>query len=356
MLDTERIPIGKLKQAFDLNGQDVETVISTLWPNRVFPYALWEMAYRPRWKDAASHNTIFYKAKALSSFPEFDPSEHELPLLFIYSDRMIKFFQELSAIIFATDLMYGFNRIMELVYEKNNNVFQDDIKYVFDGLSRIESELNFGIHRPFTWAANMTAERFHEVFEEKAIFVASYSFAFLAEIFLDAIVVDKIAAIRYLIDGGYPLRQEVKGISKAIVDRIWASIDTTATASPSQQSTADPVLPALIMEESSSPEVSSVLIPTPHSTGSKKDNERIKATRQACEDVTSELYQEKQILDNDKNNWKPYLLCATGKSTKAVFMKAVQTRLNSRFHQETIEQAWREVPKNFKHKGRVPEQ
>ena len=36
MLDTKRIPLGKLKQAFALNEQDVETLIAALWPPGVW--------------------------------------------------------------------------------------------------------------------------------------------------------------------------------------------------------------------------------------------------------------------------------------------------------------------------------
>ena len=356
MLSQDRIPIGKLKLAFDLNGQDVETVISALWPNEVFPYALWEIIYKPRWKDAASHNTIFYRAKKISSFPEFDPLEHKLPLVHIYRDKIEYFFRELATIIFVNDLIDGVNRIIELTYGKNSDEFDEDIEYLISGLSYIESDVNFEIHKPFTWSTNITAERFYDAYKSKTSFIAPCTTNFISKMFIDTIVVDKTTAIRYLLIAGYFLQQEVKGISKAIVDRIWASIDTTATAPPPQQSTAEPVFPIVIMEESSSPEALNALIPTPPFTGSKKDNERIKATRQACKEVTDELYREKQTFDNDKNNWKPYLLVATGKSKKSDFIKAVQTRLDSRFHQVTIEKAWREVPKNFKHKGRAPEQ
>jgi hypothetical protein len=237
MLDPERIPIGKLKQAFDLNRQDVETIISALWPNEVFPYALWEMAYRPRWKGAASHNTIFYKAKALSAFPEFDPLEHQLPLLHIYCDRIVYFFRELTTVIFVTDLMDGLNRIIELTYENNDNSLDSEIEYLFSGLSHIESELNFGINKPFTWAVNITHERFYEVYKSKISFIAPCTTDFISKMFIDTIVVDKTAAIRHLLKCGYPFQHEVKGISRALVDRIAATLDAH-----SQEDT--PVAPA----------------------------------------------------------------------------------------------------------------
>jgi len=225
MLSQERIPISKLKQAFDLNKQDVETVISALWPNEIFPYALWEMAYKSRWKDAASHNSTFNKAKELSSFPGFDPLEYKMPLLHIYEDRLTRFFRELSTIIFVTDLMDGLNRIIELTYDKNDTALHSDIEYLSDGLSYIESDLNFGVRRPFTWSTNITAERFYEVFKSKVSFISPCTTAFISKIFIDAIVVDKIAAIRELLKCGCYLKREVKGISRALVDRIAATLD-----------------------------------------------------------------------------------------------------------------------------------
>jgi hypothetical protein len=92
MLDQERIPISKLKQAFDLNGHDVETLISALWPQGVFPYALWEMVYKHCWETVASHNSRFYQTKDFSSFPKYDPLEYQVPLLDIYRGRLDTFF------------------------------------------------------------------------------------------------------------------------------------------------------------------------------------------------------------------------------------------------------------------------
>jgi hypothetical protein len=232
MLDQERIPIGKLRWAFELGEQDVETVISALWPHGILPYALWEMTYKSHWKDAASHNTIYYKAKALSPFPEFNPLEYPLPLLHIYRGKLASFFTELAAKIFATDLMDGLNRIIELTYENTDEDFEKDIQYLSDGLSRIESDLNFGIQKPFTWATQITSEIFNEVFEDKCIFLASCPMPFISRKFIDTVVMDKIAAIRFLLIRGYPLRHEVKGISRALVERIEATLSDEPQVKP----------------------------------------------------------------------------------------------------------------------------
>jgi hypothetical protein len=150
----------------------VETVISALWPNEIFPYALWEMAYRPCWQDAAHHNAMFYKARKISSFPGFDPPEQQTPPLPIYHDRSVSFFRELAAVIFALDSREGFNRLIKWTHEKIDSHFQADIEYFFNGLSRIESARNFGIHRPFIRETIITEKIFKAAFEDKAIFIA----------------------------------------------------------------------------------------------------------------------------------------------------------------------------------------
>lgn len=92
------------------------------------------------------------------------------------------------------------------------------------------------------------------------------------------------------------------------------------------------------------------------STGSRKDIARITATRKACEEVTEELHQEKSAFESNKNNWKPGLLDDTGRTTKKIFMETAQNRLSEKLHRDTAVEAWRNVPTELKHRGRVREQ
>lgn len=95
---------------------------------------------------------------------------------------------------------------------------------------------------------------------------------------------------------------------------------------------------------------------SPKSTGSRKDIIRIKETRQACEDVREELYQEKQVFDTDRDNWNPKLLFSTSKTTKEAFMTAVQKRLGGKPHRDVADEEWKTVSTDLKHRGRLPEQ
>ena len=49
MLDPEHIPIGNLKQAFDLKEQDIQRLLSALPPDGIFPDTLWRRAYKSFW-------------------------------------------------------------------------------------------------------------------------------------------------------------------------------------------------------------------------------------------------------------------------------------------------------------------
>jgi hypothetical protein len=142
MLNPEHIPIGKLKQAYGLNEQEAEALLSVLWPNGVFPYELWEQAYDTVWKDAVNYNAAILLIEKTVSFPKFDKFEYKAFIQHIYIRNINDFFNELSANIFAIQLLDGISYIIDLLYDKSENIFDKDIKYTFDNLLRIEKENN----------------------------------------------------------------------------------------------------------------------------------------------------------------------------------------------------------------------
>lgn len=91
-------------------------------------------------------------------------------------------------------------------------------------------------------------------------------------------------------------------------------------------------------------------------TGSKRNTVRITATRQACGRIRSDIEQEKQIFDSDRNSWTPSLLFDNGKSNWSSFHAAVEKELGSKPHNGTTREEWNKIPKHFKHMGRVREQ
>ena len=60
MLDQQKISLGRVRQAYRLTSNEVETVIQAMWPHAVFPAELWRRAHEAYWKDFADSNQTVY--------------------------------------------------------------------------------------------------------------------------------------------------------------------------------------------------------------------------------------------------------------------------------------------------------
>jgi len=86
MLSQKHISIGRLKQAFGLTTQDVDTLLFTLLPDGVFPAVLWKKAYSSFWHGKIDSYAVLHKLDIppyperlqFLSFPEVivDPDGH----------------------------------------------------------------------------------------------------------------------------------------------------------------------------------------------------------------------------------------------------------------------------------------
>ena len=92
------------------------------------------------------------------------------------------------------------------------------------------------------------------------------------------------------------------------------------------------------------PQKSQILRST--STGSRKDIDRINATRKICEEVIAEISHEQhgfQVNNEYKTNWES-------------FAAAVQAKLGAKPHRDAAREEWKKVDNNIKHTGRKPDQ
>lgn len=60
MLDQQKISLGRVRQAYRLTSNEVETVIQAMWPHAVFPAELWRRGHEAYWKDFADSNQTVY--------------------------------------------------------------------------------------------------------------------------------------------------------------------------------------------------------------------------------------------------------------------------------------------------------
>ena len=117
------------------------------------------------------------------------------------------FFRELSMILPVNPLYQGLKYILEETYEEIDIIFPEKLQTLFDSLRRLDTE---------DFARQYEAD---SPLREKALFAIPASrYHFISQIFVDTILVNREEAIRFL--RYYPLRVEVKGITRALVESI----------------------------------------------------------------------------------------------------------------------------------------
>ena len=236
MLDQHLISVWKLKQAYELNGQEAEDLLCALAPHGVFPYALWQRAYAAHWRNPAQDAARVWKFEA----PRF-PEAGELPEKHcptdIYAKWMIEFFLELAKVLYIKELEQGFNYILEAVYD-GTCPFQAEKENLFRLLTIEEKHIS-----------NHT-----RLSGKRKVSVPASQSEFLLSLFVDTVAVDKTAAARHLHSCGFPLRHEVKGLARALAEQ---SISAPA---PAEMAETDAVsIPAVLWEGKTYPAVRDAL-------------------------------------------------------------------------------------------------
>ena len=315
--------MGRVRQAYGLSANEVESVIQALWPHAVFPVELWRMAHEQYWRGFADSNQAVYRIES-PALPEVDTAKPYFHVHLCALDVMA-FFRKLSLNIQAGLLQQGLQYILDELYEDYATLFQEEREFLFKTLLRLETVDPIEQYSPSS-----------ELFEEKILSLPPSSYHFISHIFADTVLVDAVAVIRLL--RNYPLRQEVKGITHAFVAFVLKTFPEELPGAPF------------------SVDQAYVQVPASLSTGSRKDHERIQATRQACEEVVKELYREKQVLENNRVKWEQCLLFDNGKTNWKTFIGAVGKRLDLKPHHDTAREAWKMVPESLKHNGRMREQ
>nr|WP_294509290.1 hypothetical protein [uncultured Bilophila sp.] len=205
MLDQQKISIGRVREAYRLTANEVETVIQAMWPHAVFPAELWRRAHEAYWKDFADSNQAVYNI-ASPVLPQPCLSDKRL-YTYLFGCDIMDFFRKLSWNIHVNALQQGFKYILEETYDEIDKVFPEESEFLFHALKRLETEDFSDQYSPES-----------PLFEEPILTIPASSYHFISHIFVDTILVNRDDTIRFL--RNYPLHKEVKGITRALVESI----------------------------------------------------------------------------------------------------------------------------------------
>lgn len=217
MSDQQKISMGRVRQAYDLTANEVEQLIQSLWPDAVFPVELWNRTHETFWRAFADARQAVYKMES-PTLPQVDLSLKRFQTYLLAHDIM-DFFRRLSLNIHVNALKPGLTSILEESYEDMESIFSKEREFLFNSLDRLNTENIFEQYSPDS-----------ALFEKPVCSIPVSSYHFIAHIFVDTIMVDRDSAIRHL--RHYPLRREVKGITRALVESVLR-------AAPSESAVAD---------------------------------------------------------------------------------------------------------------------
>lgn len=216
MLDAKKIPLARVKEAFRLNENDTEKLVAELWPQGVFPWELWGRAYDKFWRGVAASNAEMFKLNN-PPYPEMTGIWADAHVN-AWSEKMYVFFSELAFALPASSLQKGLDYVLEETYEDSSNIFPAEREALFSYL--LEAEKGFDWYRFHP----IDAEKLDEMLNDKAFSIPKNSYHFISLIMPDTMVVDKLAAVRYLLICELPFDHEVKGLTRDFVERVRVAL------------------------------------------------------------------------------------------------------------------------------------
>jgi hypothetical protein len=225
MLDPQKIPVFKIKTAYGLDAQEVESLLNALFPDNVFPFEIWRQAY-----------TKWNMHRPLEDGPVKPPTylsgSNTFPTPF-YAIQLVGSLIEPARLGNVSALENGFEAVIQATYGDTPFPFQKEKEKLFQCLHEEIKKRQRQDMPPTLW--RMT----HPL---------TFEYDFIHVMLPDTIAVNKNAAIQHLHACGYPLRLEVKGITRSLVDAVINSPAPEAAAPPIESADSVILVPASLWE------------------------------------------------------------------------------------------------------------
>ena len=209
MFKNSHIPLGKVQAAYDLNDEELYDLIQKLWERKqLFYKELWAETYEKYWQFAAT-GSLPYTQEKLPELPEPDSRHQSNFYPIFYGAQMVGYLAQLIKQVSHKPFRMGLDYLFETAFEEGQNVAAEDrdilYKYFeFTELDRKPPRKDYFRH-----------------------FKAGprYLISFISRNMAGTLMTDRDAVIEILCD--YPLKREVKGLTRRVVD---ATLDRLATS------------------------------------------------------------------------------------------------------------------------------
>lgn len=171
MLDLQKIPMSRVRWAYDLTRYQADDLIQVLCPHAVFPLGLWQRAYERFWKDYARAAAMRQRAECLI-LPDVEMEPGKRFFTDLCGFDVMAFFRKLSLLINSKITKMGLEYILSEPFGTFDNVYPKDRDFLFSTLQKLEQR------GPDYYMFDV------ENLDDEILFLPASSYHFISHIFL----------------------------------------------------------------------------------------------------------------------------------------------------------------------------
>ena len=209
MPEKHHIPLGKVQAAYSLTDDELYNLIQKLWERKqLFYNELWAETYEKYWHFAAT-GFLPYTQEKLPELPEPDSRHQSNFYPIFYGAQMVGYLAQLTKLVSYKPFRMGLDDLFETAFEEGQNVAAEerDILYKYFEFTEFD-------RKP-------PRKDYYRHFKAGH----PYLISFISRNMAGTLMADRDAVIEFL--GDYPLKREVKGLTRRMVD---STLDRFATS------------------------------------------------------------------------------------------------------------------------------
>ena len=230
MIKNVHIPLGKVQTAYDLTDAELHNLIQTLWERRqLFPNELWSEAYENYWYLFAQ-GSLWNCQEKLPELPNLSTGYRPRFYSEFYGADVITYLTQLAKLVPYKLFRDGLDFLFDTAFEDGSRVAEEERSYLYRAFDNAEIEWrkNLGDFSKFPGVGPIQLWKF------------------ISKNIAGTLMADRDAVIEILCD--YPLKREVKGLTRRVVD---STLDRLEASSTKVQLEIQPKAPTEIPTEAS---------------------------------------------------------------------------------------------------------
>ena len=251
MPENVHIPLGKVQAAYDLTDDELYNLIQKLWERKqLFYKELWAETYEKYWHFAAT-GSLPYRQERIPELPEPDSRHQSNFYPIFYGTQMVRYLMQLIKLVSYKPFRLGLDYLFDTAFEDGHGVAAEerDILYKYFEFTELD-------RKP-------PRKYYYRHFKAGHPYLRS----FISRNMAGTLMADRDSVIEILCD--YPLKREVKGLTRRVVD---STLDRLAASAAKVQPEIRPQIPAEISTEacvlcqpnpaSSAPTAETIVVPS----------------------------------------------------------------------------------------------